>query len=155
VVSEQDGHVPDAHPKLTIAGEVERPLTVDPRDLAELDGEEVTVDFHCHEGWSRLGQRNRGLALRTLLRLAEARPAARYVTVASGGYSIVLTREQAEDQRVLLALEQDGAPLPRPRLVGPSEWDCFLSVKDVDRIELTRTAERATGPAIALARIGR
>jgi DMSO/TMAO reductase YedYZ molybdopterin-dependent catalytic subunit len=147
--------MPDARPKLTIAGEVERPRTVAPHELAELDGEEVTVDFHCHEGWSRLGQRYCGVALRSLLRLAGARPAARYVTVASGGYSIVLTREQAEDRRVLLALEQDGAPLAEPRLVGPSEWDCFLSVKDVDRIELTRTPEPATGPSIALARIGR
>jgi DMSO/TMAO reductase YedYZ molybdopterin-dependent catalytic subunit len=140
---------------LTIAGEVERPQTLDLSDLAELDGEEVTVDFHCHEGWSRLDQGYRGVALTTLLRLAGARPAARYVTVASGDYSIVLSREQAEDERVLLALEQDGAPLPGPRLVGPSEWDCFSSVKHVDRIELTRTAQRATGPTIALARIGR
>ncbi len=143
------------HPTVTVAGEVERPQTVDLRDLAELGGAEVTIDFHCHEGWSRLGQSYRGVALATLLRLAGARPAARHVTVASGDYSIALTREQAEDQRVLLALEHDGAPLPGPRLVGPSEWDCFLSVKDVDRIELTRTAQRATGPSIALARIGR
>ncbi len=155
MVSEQAGHGSDLDPKVTIGGEVERPQTLDLHDLAELEDEEVTVDFHCHEGWSRLGQRYRGLALRSLLRVAGARPAARYVTVASGGYSIVLTREQAEDQRVLLALEQDGALLPRPRLVGPSEFDCFLSVKDVDRIELTRTAQRATGPSIALARIGR
>lgn len=142
-------------PTLTIAGEVEHPQTLDLRDLARLDGEEVTVDFHCHEGWSRLDQGYRGIAVRTLLRLAGARPGARYVTVASGEYSIVLTREQAEEQRVLLAFEQDGAPLPGPRLVGPSEWDCFLSVKHVDRIELTRTTQRATGPTIALARIGR
>ncbi len=143
------------HPTVTIAGEVERPQTLDLHDLAEPDGDEVTVDFHCLEGWSRLGESYRGVALASLLRLAKARPAARYVTVASGGYSIVLTREQAEDQRVQLALEHDGTLLPGPRLVGPSEWDCFLSVKDVDRIELTRTAQRATGPSIALARIGR
>ncbi|MGH3170553.1 MAG: hypothetical protein ACRDN0_32320, partial [Trebonia sp.] len=68
---------------------------------------------------------------------------------------IVLTRERAEDPRVLLALELDGGPLAAPRLVGPSEWDCFLSVKNVDRIELTSTEPKATGPEIALARIGR
>jgi len=140
---------------VTVAGEVERRQTIDLRDLAEICADEVTVDFHCHEGWSRPGQSYRGVALATLLRLAQARPAARYVTVASGGYSIVLTREQAEDQRVLPALELDGEPLAAPRLVGPSEWDCFLSVKDVDRIELTRTAQQATGPSIALGRIGR
>lgn len=142
-------------PKVTVTGDVERPLTLDLCDLAELEGEDVTIDFHCHEGWSRLGQSYRGVALATLLRVAKAQPSARYVTVASGDYSIALTRDQAEDQRVLLAFEQDGVPLSAPRLVGPSEWDCFLSVKQVDRIELTSTAQPATGPSIALARIGR
>jgi DMSO/TMAO reductase YedYZ molybdopterin-dependent catalytic subunit len=124
------------------------------RELAELSGTEVTIDFHCREGWSRLGQSYRGVALATLLQLADAQATARYVTVASGDYTIVLTREQAEDQRVLLAVELDGEPLAAPRLVGQSEWDCFLSVKDVDRIELTSTEPKATGPEIALGRIG-
>ena len=145
----------DVRGTVAVAGEVERPLTLDLRDLADLAAEQVTVDFHCREGWSRLGQSYRGVALATLLGLAGARPAGRYVTVASGEYSIVLTRDQAADRRVLLAFKRDGAPLQGPRLVGPSEWDCFLSVKHVDRIELTGTAPRATGPSIALARIGR
>jgi len=41
------------------------------------------------------------------------------------------------------------------RLVGPSEWDCFLNVKSVDRIEVTRKPQRATAAAIALARLER
>lgn len=140
---------------IRLTGEVGHARAIVVRELAEHHGAQVIVDFHCREGWSRPGQRYRGVALATLLRLADARPAGRYVTVASGGYSIVLTREQAEDQRVLLALELDGEPLVAPRLVGPSEWDCFLSVKGVDRIELTSTEPKATGPEIALARIGR
>jgi hypothetical protein len=64
--------------------------------------------------------------------------------------------EQDEDQRVVLALERDGVALMGAEAGrAASEWDCFLSVKHVDRIELTRTAQRATGPTIALARIGR
>ena len=42
-----------------------------------------------------------------------------------------------------------------PRLVGPAEWDCFLSVKSVDRIEVTREPQQATAAAIALARLER
>lgn len=136
--------------EIQVTGEVGHAEAIAARELAVMHGAEVVIDFHCHEGWRRPGQRYRGVALAALLRLADARPAGRYVTVASGGYSIVLTREQAEDQRVLLALELDGEPLAAPRLVGPSEWDCFLSVKDVDRIELTRTESNATGPEIAL-----
>ncbi|MBV9049987.1 MAG: molybdopterin-dependent oxidoreductase [Solirubrobacterales bacterium] len=142
-------------PYVTIAGEVDMPRRVDLRELDALSNGGVTIDFHCHEGWSRMGQTYHGVALATLLRLASARAAARYVTVASGDYSVVLTREQAEDHRVLLALELDGRLLAAPRLVGPSDWDCFLSVKDVDRIELTRIAQQATGPSIALSRIAR
>jgi methionine sulfoxide reductase catalytic subunit len=120
---------------------------------------ELVEDFHCREGWSRLGERWRGVRLATLLALVRAADSARYVTVACGDYTAVLTREQAEDQRVLLALEHEGAPSPRragfPRLVGPSDWDCFLSVKSVDRIELTREPEQATAATIALARLER
>src|SRR5262249_60986886 len=82
-----------------------------------------------------------------------------FVPVAGGEYTAGLTREQAEDERVLLALEHEGAASPRPagfpRLVGPSEWDCFLSVKSVDRIEVTRQPQQATAAAIALARLQR
>ena len=42
-----------------------------------------------------------------------------------------------------------------PRLVGPSDWDCFLSVKSVDRIELTREPAQATAAGVALARLER
>ena len=40
-------------------------------------------------------------------------------------------------------------------VVGPAEWDCFLSVKSVDRIEVTRQPQRATAATIALARLER
>jgi DMSO/TMAO reductase YedYZ molybdopterin-dependent catalytic subunit len=120
---------------------------------------ELVADFHCREGWSRLDERWRGVRLRSLLALAGTSEAAGYVTVGSGEYTAVLTREQAEDERVLLALEHEGAVSPRradfPRLVGPAGWDCFLSVKSVDRIEVTRQAQQATAAAIALARLKR
>ena len=52
---------------------------------------ELVADFHCHEGWSRLGERWRGVRLRALLALAGAAEAAGYVTVGSGQYTAVLT----------------------------------------------------------------
>ena len=131
---------------LSICGDVERPACLALAELRSLMDAELVADFHCREGWSRLGERWRGVRLRTLLALAGAAGAAGYVTVGSGEYTAVLTREQAEDERVLLALEHEGAASPRragfPRLVGPSEWDCFLSVKSVDRIEVTRQPQR-------------
>jgi len=144
---------------LSIRGDVERPACLALDDLRALLDAELVADFHCREGWSRLDERWRGVRLRTLLALAGAAEGAGYVTVGSGEYTTVLTREQAEDERVLLALEHEGAASPRragfPRLVGPSDWDCFLSVKSVDRIEVTRQPQQATAETIALARIQR
>ena len=144
---------------LSICGDVERSACLALAELRSLMDTELVADFHCHEGWSRLGEHWRGVRLRTLLALAGAAAAAGYITVAAGEYTAVLTREQAEDDRVLLALEHEGAASPRqagfPRLVGPSEWDCFLSVKSVDRIEVTRQPQRATAATIALARLER
>jgi DMSO/TMAO reductase YedYZ molybdopterin-dependent catalytic subunit len=144
---------------LSICGEVERPARLTLEELRQLTDVELVADFHCHEGWSRPGERWRGVRLRTLLELAGAAEAAGYVTVGCGEYTAVLTREQARDERVLLALEHEGAESPRPagfpRLVGPTEWDCFLSVKSVDRIEVTHEPQRATAATIALARLER
>ena len=144
---------------LSIRGDVERPACLALAELRALMDAELVADFHCHEGWSRLGERWRVVRLQTLLALAGAAEAAGYVTVGSGEYTAVLTREQAQDERVLLALEHEGAVSPRPagfpRLVGPSDWDCFLSVKSVDRIEVTRQPQQATAETIALARIQR
>ena len=145
--------------QLSICGDVERPVRLTLAELRSVMDAEVVADFHCREGWSRLGERWRGVRLRTLLALAGAADAAGYVTVGCGDYTAVLTREQAEDERVLLALEHEGAASPRaagfPRLVGPSDWDCFLSVKSVDRIEVTRQPRQATAATIALARLER
>lgn len=140
---------------LSISGEVERPLSLSLADLDALAEDELVADFHCREGWSRLGQRWRGVQLARLLALAAPRDAGRYVTVASAEYAAVFEREQAEDDRVLLAVDRPGGGDGFPRLVGPSGWDCFQSVKSVDRIELTREPAQATAATIALARLER
>ncbi|HEU5362427.1 MAG TPA: molybdopterin-dependent oxidoreductase [Gaiellaceae bacterium] len=143
--------------RVLVSGEVARPIELRAPDLTGLADGKLTADFRCREGWSRPGVRWRGIRLAKLLALAGATDAARFVTVGSGEYTVVLTRAQAEDERVLLALERDGKPLDLadgvPRLVGPSDWDCFNSVKAVDRIELTREPARATAEATALARL--
>jgi DMSO/TMAO reductase YedYZ molybdopterin-dependent catalytic subunit len=144
---------------VSICGDVERPARLALAELRSLMNAELTADFHCREGWSRLNERWRGVRLSTLLEAVGADAAAGFVTVGSGEYTAVLTREQAQDDRVLLALEHEGAESPRPagfpRLVGPSDWDCFLSVKSVDRIEVTHNPQPATAETIALARLKR
>lgn len=145
---------PDA--PLSITGEVERPVCLTFAELRSLLDGDVVADFHCREGWSRLGEHWSGVRLSTLLALAGARETAQFVTIGSGGYTAVLTREQAAGDQVLLALEHEDAERQGfPRLVGPSAWDCFVSVKSVERIELTREPAQATAADIALARLER
>ena len=147
----------DGRPLVSISGEVAHPASLTAAALESLVDTELVADFHCREGWSRLGERWRGVRLSTLLAVVGAGQRARYVTVGAGEYTVVLTREQAEDERVLHALEREGAPSPRPpgfpRLVGPSDWDCFQSVKAVERIELSPEPADATAATIALARL--
>jgi DMSO/TMAO reductase YedYZ molybdopterin-dependent catalytic subunit len=99
---------------LSICSEIERPACLALAELRSLTDAELVADFHCREGWSRLGERWRGVRLRTLLAFAGAAGAAGYVTVGSGEYTAVLTREQAEDERAfgvgLLPERQGGGP---------------------------------------------
>lgn len=148
----------DTTPLVAVTGEVQRPGELHVHDLQALADSGLIADFHCREGWSRLGVHWRGVRLSTLLTHVGATEDGRFVTLAAGDFSVVLPRERAEDHRVLLALERDGLSLDAatglPRLVGPSDWDCFLSVKGVDRIEVTREPAEPTAERIALARIG-
>ncbi len=145
------------HTQLSIDGEVERPISLTMTQLVNLPSHDLVADFHCREGWSRPHVHWRGAQLGKLLQLAGAHSSGRYVTIASGSYTIVLEREHAEDGRVLVAFERNHQPITPdeglPRLVGPSEWDCFQSVKSVDRIEVTREPRVATGPDVALTRL--
>lgn len=63
---------------LSICGDVERPACLGLEELRSLPDAELVADFHCHEGWSRPGERWRGVRFSTLLgdrRDDRARPA--------------------------------------------------------------------------------
>jgi hypothetical protein len=105
---------------LSLRGDVERPARLAVAELRSLMDTELVADFHCREGWSRPGERWRGVRLATLLALAGAAGTAGYVTAGSGDYTAVLTREQAGDERVLLALEHEGAASPPARRLPPA-----------------------------------
>jgi DMSO/TMAO reductase YedYZ molybdopterin-dependent catalytic subunit len=89
---------------VSICGDVERPARLALPELHCLIDAELVADFHCREGWSRLGERWRGVRLQTLLALAGAASAAGYVTVGSGEYTAVLTREPQRATAATIAL---------------------------------------------------
>ncbi len=145
--------------RLVVDGVVERRLVLALGDLARFPRASVESDFRCHEGWVVPKIRWEGIRLHPILARARVLPEARFLTVHAGDYTFVLSLAEARHSGVLLATHMNGQPLPPEhgaplRLVVPADWDCFASVKWVQRIELTERRAKATGPTIALSRIG-
>jgi len=145
--------------RLVVDGLVERRLSLALRDLLRFPRLGVEADFRCHEGWVVPKIQWEGVRLPPLLARARVSPEARFLTIHSGEYSFVLSVAEARHSGVLLATHMNDQPLTPEhgaplRLVVPAAWDCFASVKWVQRVELTARRALATGPAIALARIG-
>lgn len=146
--------------RLRVEGLVERPLGLTLEEIHGLPRTVASSEFRCEEGWIVPDNRWEGATIAGVLAVAGLRAEARHVTVHAGEYTAVLSLEDVSRPGVLLAYRRNGAPLPAEhggplRLVGPSDWDCFASVKWVERLEVTAEAPEATGPGIALGRIGR
>jgi DMSO/TMAO reductase YedYZ molybdopterin-dependent catalytic subunit len=145
--------------RLVVDGAVGRRLALTHRDLLRFPRASLESDFRCHEGWVVPNIKWEGVRIAPLLTRAQVLPEARFLTVHAGDYTIVLSLAEARHPGVLLATTMNGQPLPPEhgapvRLVVPADWDCFSSVKWVQRLELTERRAAATGPTIALTRIG-
>ena len=145
--------------RLVVDGLVGRRLALSARDLLRFPRIGVESDFRCHEGWVVPKVKWDGVRVPPILARAQATPKARFITFHAGDYTFVLSIAEARHPGVLLATDMNGEPLTPEhggplRLVVPAAWDCFASVKWLQRIELTERRAKATGPAIALARIG-
>ncbi len=113
--------------RLTVAGNVERPLTLTLADLQGLATGAATLPIACVEGWSYSAPWT-GVRVRDLLRMAGA-PDGASVRVESleenSPYrTSLLNRHQAGDKDTLLATTLDGKPLSLDhgypvRLIGP------------------------------------
>ena len=88
----------------------------------------------------------------TLLGLAKPLPAAEYLRISSGSYSVSLSMEEVESSSAIIALRLNGEALPHEhggpcRLIAGAKKGNF-SVKWVDLIELTTTPVEDTGRLI-------
>lgn len=132
--------------RLTVDGAVTRPLQLSWQDLLALPQEDQHSDFHCVTTWSQMDLRFEGVALATVLALAEpAADASHLMLHAYDGYTTNLSLAEACKPDVLLAHRVDGAPLPREhggplRVVTPqlyawkgAKWVCRLEVMTADR----------------------
>jgi DMSO/TMAO reductase YedYZ molybdopterin-dependent catalytic subunit len=100
--------------RLRVHGDVEKPFSVTFQELLQLPQVELSVDVHCVTGWSVLGARFRGVALRALAERAQLKKSARHVVLeAAHGYTSNLPLREALKPNVLVAHRLDGDPLPR------------------------------------------
>jgi DMSO/TMAO reductase YedYZ molybdopterin-dependent catalytic subunit len=96
--------------RLTIAGEVDAPVTWTWDQFQALPHEEVTTDIHCVTKWSKLDTAWSGVSVDTLLSGIDS--AAEFALVhAYGGYTTNLPLEDLTDGRAWVADSYDGAPL--------------------------------------------
>jgi DMSO/TMAO reductase YedYZ molybdopterin-dependent catalytic subunit len=99
--------------RLRVYGEAEAPFELTLAELAKL-GSEHSVDVHCVTGWSVLGARFKGVALRALAERARVKPSARHVIFeAAHGYTANVRLNEALRPNVLVATELDGQALAR------------------------------------------
>jgi DMSO/TMAO reductase YedYZ molybdopterin-dependent catalytic subunit len=139
---------PEAY-RLTIDGEVGKPVSYSLRDLRRMQLETQVSDFHCVTGWTVKNVTWHGIRLEKLLGEAGLKPTAkalRFVSIEEP-YDDSLTLDQAFLPDVMLALDMDGKPVKRAhggpvRLVIPDMYG-YKSVKWVGRIEAIDTPDYA------------
>ncbi len=129
--------------RLTIGGQVDKPLEWTWEEFTALPGEDVTVDIHCVTKWSKLDTTWHGVSVDTLLKDVET--AADYVMQHSyGGYTTNLPLEDLTGGKAWVAYRFDGAPL-EPEHGGPArmvvphlyfwksaKWLRSLELRDTD-----------------------
>jgi DMSO/TMAO reductase YedYZ molybdopterin-dependent catalytic subunit len=131
---------------IRISGEVEMPFDIDVGELAAMEREHMTADFHCVAGWSYRGLHWDGVRFKTFYEavIAPLLPPDTRVTHlllrGADGFEATLLLEDACADNVLLADSLGGGPLTAKhgapvRLVSPTQYG-YKSVKHLVAIEL-------------------
>src|SRR6476661_5433010 len=97
---------------LRIWGEVDAPFTLTWEQFKALPRKSVHTDIHCVTRWTKLDTTWEGVAIQTILEMAQVRPTATHVVShAEQGYTANLPLSVLDDDDVLLADTFDGQPL--------------------------------------------
>ncbi len=106
-----------------VYGEVDNPFRLTWDEFRALPRKQVTTDIHCVTRWSKLDTHWEGVAIQTILELAQVRPTATHVVGhAEQGYTANMPLAVLDDDDVLLADTFEGEPLdPGPRVPAPAD----------------------------------
>jgi DMSO/TMAO reductase YedYZ molybdopterin-dependent catalytic subunit len=126
--------------KLTVSGEIEKPVKFSWTDFMKLPAEESISDFHCVEGWSVLNCHWYGVKFRTLCDFVQTKENAKSVFFRCyDDYTTSLDLGDLLQDDVILAYKLYGEDLPVPlggplRLVVPKKYayKSALWVKEIE-----------------------
>jgi nitrite reductase/ring-hydroxylating ferredoxin subunit len=123
-------------------GEVDNPLELKYEEFQKLPHVTKTLDHHCIDGWSYLGQEWNGVDISTIKEMTRVRNNARYLFIES---EYAASQRFPIDQDLLLADGQNGSRLSKAagfplRIVAPGEFG-FKSRKWIERIRFCSTLE--------------
>lgn len=110
---------------LSLAGEVENPLTLDWAAFNALPQVEDVSDFHCVTTWSKYDCRWGGVAFTELYEKVQPKPEAKFVYFTGyDGYTTNVPLAQCLDDDVLIATHFEGEPISlehggRARVIVP------------------------------------
>lgn len=100
--------------QLRVHGDVEKPFTLDYRELVKFGKTKVEADVHCVTGWSVLGAEWEGVKIGDLAEKAGVKKTARYLIVeAAHGYTANMPLKYALGDDCLITWRLDGKPLAR------------------------------------------
>lgn len=143
------GSVPKFDPEswdFVVEGLVENPMRLTFAEFLALPKAVKKSDFHCVEGWSRLGNDWEGVLFGTIANLAKPLKKAKYATIVTeGGYTTSLPLKDLLDEDVLFAYRLDGESLLPDhggplRLVVPKKY-AYKSAKWVRKLRFTEEQE--------------
>ncbi len=143
--------------RLRVDGLVAQPLALSLSEVDALGAHTHAADFICDEGWMVPEQPWEGVAVAAILGHAGVQPAARFLKVYAGDFTVLVPLEEALTGGAFLARRLNGALLTPAhgaplRLVAPGRA-CFDSVKWVDRLAVLAEAVPTTGEALARTRV--
>jgi DMSO/TMAO reductase YedYZ molybdopterin-dependent catalytic subunit len=123
-----------------IAGRVENPVRLSWKEFTSLPRREVVADMHCVTKWSRFDVRWEGVPFTEVMKIAGAKPEAKYVMIlAEQGFTSNVPLADLMRPTTLFALKHNGEDLPSDhgyplRLVVPHLYS-WKSVKWVRGLE--------------------
>ncbi|MBN1904371.1 MAG: molybdopterin-dependent oxidoreductase [Deltaproteobacteria bacterium] len=132
--------------RLSIDGEVERPIVLSFQELLNLEQVQITCDIHCVTGWTLLDSKWSGVRLSTIMDIVKPRKNGKFIIFkAAAGYTSNIPISEINKDNVILAHSFFGDKLPKEngapvRALVPDRY-FYKSAKWLEAIKISSRDE--------------